>query len=299
MRDPLPSELPAYEGWRQVPPGLFSKTQLADLDFPRVVGGPVRAYVHTRDWNDRKTSVKLYRLSESVPSPASAAQLEAARNRSAPGARECQACGAYPDRPPASAGLCVACAQITRLQKAVALARRSRAEVGEWARTILDPLFEPAVVLRIEQVLRPPALSGRQNLTPVALRVDAVDATGRRLLDATIRLAGARVKAVPADALAPDDVAEQVRAVLGWPVLVTWHERGVFLLRDVYGIKAPGGWYGGNPNALAVRAAHWRGDLDPDTLHPRAAIDPGTADRMLLLLRRMAATEPPDSSAAP
>lgn len=289
MRDPQPGEHPVYQGWRQVPLGLFSKTQLADLDFPRLPGGPVRAHVQTRDWNGRKATFALYRLAESVPSPAGAAQLEAARRRSDPAARVCTDCGARPDRPVVS-GRCPACAQIVRIRSALAVAADDRARVVEWARTILVPQLLPAVVLRVVEVLRAPAPSGRQDLAAVALRVDAVDITGRRLVDATIRLAGPRVKAVPADAVAPDAVADQIRAILGRHPLVTWDDAGLWSLRRLYDVDPPHSWYAGNPNALSRRAAQWRGEIDPDTLGMRSAIHPGSADRMLLFLQRMAAT---------
>lgn len=288
MPDRQSDELPDYQGWRQVPWGLFSKTQLADLDFPRVPGGPVRAHVQTRDWNGRKSTVALYRLGESVPSPAGAGQLDAARRRSDPAARVCTDCGARPDRP-VVAGRCPACAQIARIRSALAVAADDRVRVVEWARTILVPQLLPAVILRVVEVLRPPAPSGRQDLAAVALRVDAVDVAGRRLVDATIRLAGPRVKAVPADAVAPDDVADQIRTVLGRHPLVTWDDTGLWSLRKLYDVDPPHSWYGGNPNGLARRAAQWRGEIDPQSLGLRSAIHPGSADRMLLLLRRMAA----------
>ncbi|MEV0805751.1 hypothetical protein [Micromonospora sp. NPDC050200] len=305
------ADLPVYEGWRRVPSGLFSKTQLADLDFPRVPGGPVRAYADVANWRGKKEFVELYALPESLPSLATAAQLEAARARARPTAgtiRVCEGCGAHPDRPvtavdvrpsdgptvPATvARLCPACARIARLQDALRKAADLRALHARWAAEVLDPQRSPSVVVRVDEVLRPPAPSGRQNPAPVALVVDAVDATGRRLIDATIRLAGTRVKAVPAGALAPNAIEEQVRAALSG-VVVTWMPAELWHLRRVYRMTtSPGSYAQPNPHDLKLRATYWRGEIDPQAhgLTYRTAIDPGTADRTLLLLRRMAATD--------
>lgn len=282
-----------YQGWRQVPAGLHSKTQLGDLDLPRVPGGPVRAHVETYDWRDKKTSVPLYALAESVPSPATIGQLEAARRRG-DGGRVCDRCGAYPDRPlPADGeGLCMACNRARRLLEATDQAARDRVDVARWAAGILDPAMPPAVVLHVRQFFRPPAPSGRRNPDPIAVAVDAVDTTGARLVTATVRIAGPRVRSVPADAVDPAAIEEQICALLAAPVIVTWTSGTTRILRTLYGIDPPASWYGGNPNDLDWRATLWRGDVDPDTLTCRSALHPGRADRMLLILRRMAATAP-------
>lgn len=285
-------ELPTYEGWRRVPDGLYTKTQLAGLDLPRLPGGPVRAYVETRDWRDRKTSLALYRLNESVPSPASASQLDAARRRGGAG-RVCDGCGARPERPCVDGDggrWCTACSRLRALRTAIIAAGERRTEAAGWAAGILDPALPPAVVLHVRQLFRSPAPSGRRNPDPVAVVVDAVDTAGIRLVDATIRIAGPRVRAVPVDAVDPAAIEEQICTLLAAPVIVTWTGGTAGILHRLYGVEQPAGWYGGNPNALDWRATAWRGDLDPDTLTPRPALHPGRADRMLLILRRMAAT---------
>lgn len=294
-------DVPVHEGWRRVPSGLFSKTQLADLDFPRVPGGPVRAYADVPNWRGKKDFVELFALRESVPSPATAAVLDAARGR-VKGGRVCEECGARPDRPVPELGhvsgsahladgeahgtrhLCLACARVVRLRAAVATAARTRADATQWAAEVFAA--EPRVV-RVDEVLRPAAPSGRQNPDPVALRVDAVDAAGGRLVQATIRLAGPRVKAVPDGAVTPNSVEEQIRPLLVAPVVVTWRESELTpLLRLYHGREV---YAGTNRNSLRQRAGYWRGEVDPDHLTVRSAIDPTTADRTLLLLRRMAA----------
>ncbi len=285
-------DLIVYEGWRNVPAGLYSRSQLSDLDLPRVPGGPVRARVATRDWRDRKTTVDLYALAESQPSPATIGQLEAARRR-AGASRVCDGCGARPDRPLTGNGLylCRVCTRIRQLREYLDKAAADRAHVVAWAREILTPDLLPPYVLRVKPIRRPPAPSGRQNPEAIALRVDAVDTTGRRLVDTTIRVAGPKVRAVPADAVDPDTVAEQIRTLLAAPVIVTWTSHEDSPLRLLYGadpLRLPS-----NPNDLSWRATYWRGDINPDSYHftRQTAIHPGRADRTLLLLRRMAATE--------
>ncbi|MBC9006118.1 hypothetical protein [Micromonospora aurantiaca (nom. illeg.)] len=290
-------DLIVYSGWRAVPPGLFTKSQLADLDLPRVPGGPPRAWVETSNWRGKKESYRLYSLRESLPSPASAAALEAARER-ATGGRVCDGCGARPDRPPVEFGSgghlwCRACALVERLASRHRETAAQRAEAVRWAR---EMLAAQAVVVRVDLLLRPPAPSGRQDPNPVALRVDAVHSRGKRLVDATIRLVGPRVKAVPDEAVTPDAAAKRMEAVLSAPAVVSWSDTGVYALGQLYG-----GWRTGTQRpVMNWIAAAWRGDVDPDTLQIRSAIDPGTAGRTALLLRRMAATElPPPESCQP
>ncbi|PZG04855.1 hypothetical protein C1I95_33045 [Micromonospora craterilacus] len=293
------ADLPRYKGWRQVPAGLLSKSQLADLDLPRVPGGaPVRARVETRDWRDRKTVVDLYSLAEALPSAATIGQLVAARAR-ASASRVCEGCGARPDRSlPCVNGrhLCQLCSRIVSLQQLAEKAAADRASVVAWARQMVAPDLLPPYVVRVKQILRPPAPSGRQNLNPVALWVDAVDTTGRRLVNTTVRLAGPRVRAVPAGAVDPASVEEQIVSLLAAPVIVTWTDNELTPLHILYRVKPASGWYGGNPNAMSWRATYWRGDVNPDAYHfsRRSAINAVRADRTLLLLRRMAATDLPD-----
>ncbi|MEU8264934.1 hypothetical protein AB0C02_30510 [Micromonospora sp. NPDC048999] len=292
-------DLPICQGWRNVPAGLYSRSQLADLDLPRVPAGPVRARVETRDWRDRKTTVDLHALAESEPSPATIGQLEAARRRAGT-SRVCDGCGACPDRPLPSINsqhLCRVCARITELRERRVKAAADRIMVVDWARKILAPELLLPCVLRVQAIRRPAAPSGRQNPEAIALRVDAVDTAGRRLVGTTIRTAGPRVRGVPADAVDPATVEDQIRALLAAPVIVTWTSREDAPLRLLYGtdpLRLPS-----NPNDLSWRATYWRGDVDPDShqFARRSAINPGRADRLLLLLRRMAATEIPDDPA--
>ncbi|MEH0823443.1 MULTISPECIES: hypothetical protein [unclassified Micromonospora] len=293
-------DLPMYERWRDVPDGLYTKTQLADLDLPRQPGGPVAAHVVIRDWRDRKTTVPLYAWQESVPSPASLAQLEAARRRGGAG-RVCDGCGARPDRPTIAGDgdrhWCPACARIQRLRSAVAAAAAGRIDAVLWAADLLAPDAPPAVVVRVRQITRPPSPAGRRNPEPIAARVDAVDTTGTRLVDATLRLAGPRVRAVPDDAVDPAGLAGPMRRLLTEPVIVTWSGGEIDSLWRLYDVDRPRLWppayIGGNPDALWRRATCWRGEVDVDDprLELRSALDPGNAERTLLMLRRMAATD--------
>jgi hypothetical protein len=291
------AELTRFEGWRQVPAHFLTKSQLADLDLPRIPGGPVRARVETRDWRDRKTVFDLYALGEAMPSPATVAQLEAARSR-ASASRVCEGCGARPDRSlPCVDGrhLCRLCSRVQSLRELTGKAAADRARAVEWARAMLVPDRSTPYVVRVKQILRPPAPSGRQDMRAVALAVGAVDTRGRHLVNTTIRLAGPRTRAVPAGAVDPAAVEEQIRTLLDAMTIVTWTDYELSPLHTLYGSKPPPGRYGGNPDAMSLRATFWRGDVDPDAFHftRRLAIDPVRADRTLLVLRRMADTPLP------
>jgi hypothetical protein len=289
------AEIPTHGGWWNVPAGLMSKTQLADLDLPRVPGGPVRADVETENWRGKKDVVSLYRLDESTPSNATMGQLESARARSTT-LRVCGDCGARPDRPPAVSAdgpvaRCTACATIARLRAAQNDVRSKRAAAIDWARTTLAPATVPALVMHVEEVLRPAAPSGRQSKNPIAYRVDAVNTDGAVVLAATVRATVSNVRSMPVDAVHPRDVADQLARIAGAELVVTWDAYDVSPLHRLAGVERPKGWYGGNPNLLRHWAAWWRADINPLDCTPRTAVPPGRADRMLLLLRRMANTE--------
>jgi hypothetical protein len=292
------TEVPLFSGWRNVPDGLYSRTQLGDLDLPRIAGGPVRAQVDALNWRDKFESVQLYRLSESTPSGASVARLESARAKSKT-ARVCADCGARPDLPPRDSGdadrepvaRCNACMQIAKLRAAQGELPVRRADAVRWARDMLSEALLPAYVVHVVKILRPAATSGRQDRNPIAYRIDAVDAAGGRVLAATVQATRSRVKSMPAEAVPLDSAVDELRAITAAQTVVTWDALEMSPLRALVGVPAPPGWYGGNPNSMSRRVQNWRGDIDPYSCGLRSAVHPGRADRMWLLLKRMAETE--------
>ncbi|WP_326693156.1 hypothetical protein OIE63_39175 (plasmid) [Streptomyces sp. NBC_01795] len=117
--DPGTTERPHFPTWRQVPEGVYAtKTQLKGMDLPREPGPPA-ASVEGYDGLGRRTTPTLYRVDESEPTSASAAQLVAAHRRAGPAARECADCQARPERAPAlseDGPLCPACWHIRTLR---------------------------------------------------------------------------------------------------------------------------------------------------------------------------------------
>jgi len=133
-----------YAGWWQVPDHLMPATALGELEYPRTADGqaPV-AWVDTRDWSDRKTSIPLYDARACPPTKATGAQLASAADGSKLGRRRvCSDCGARCQRPlpslpevPGSGPLCPACRHIAllrRKQAEVATQRLDRSYAGSW-----------------------------------------------------------------------------------------------------------------------------------------------------------------------
>ncbi|MFJ2864142.1 hypothetical protein [Kitasatospora sp. NPDC087314] len=104
--DSSPSRHPAIatadQLQRLLRPGAASnkaiRQALGDLDLSRQPAGPVRATIDIRDPAGRKATYDLYDVRESIPSPATAAQLDAAAARRTI-SRTCEDCGAHPDAP--------------------------------------------------------------------------------------------------------------------------------------------------------------------------------------------------------
>jgi hypothetical protein len=100
---------------------------------------------------------------------------------------------------------------------------------------------------------------------------------------------GPRVRAVPEGAAPLQDAAGAL-AALGERHFVTWTHSNLWHL--VY--LATGNslsYLGAHGTEMDQRVAWWRGDIDPRTARLRTAIPPGNADRLALLLRRMAAEQ--------
>lgn len=283
-----------YAAWSYVPTGTFmTKTQLADLDLPRRPG-PVAALVDGYDYRDKKTTIELYRISESTPSPASARVLAAARARTETDPRRCSDCDARPQLPcreyQDGARRCQTCAHIHRLHILQQTAARSRAHATERAAELLAS--GRLAVVHVDLTDRGTTPAGTRR-PPSAARLTALDHTGRLLTDTQIRLVGPRATGIPTGALAPEEAAEPLRTALADRPLVRWGW-------DTLGPLTTALRTAGHPDIIPTGyssgcdlhqlTAQWRGDLDPRTTQPRPCINPDRADRMLYLLQQIADT---------
>jgi hypothetical protein len=282
-----------YAAWADVPANTFmTKTQLADLDLPRKPG-PVAAVVDGYDYRDKKATIELYRISESVPSPASARVLTAARARTGgPDPRRCTDCGARPQLSCAvyqdGARRCQACVHIHRLRALQQGAAELRAKAVERAAALLAD--ERLAVVHVDLTDRGTTPSGARR-SPSAARLVALDHTGKPLTEVLMRLVGPRSDGIPPGAVSPDDAALPLRAALADRTVLRW---GWDRLGPVSAALRAGGWSDvipaghGSTYDLQQLTAQWRGDLDPRTTHARPVIEPGRADRMLYLLQQIA-----------
>ena len=303
-----------YAGWWQVPPHLMPATALGELEYPRTADGqqPV-GWVQTRDWRDKKTTLPLYDARTCPPTKATARQLAAASDASKRRQRRtCADCGARCQRPlpplhelPGSGPLCPACRHIALLRRAQADAAKGRQESATRAAELLA--WTDAAAVQVDRTVPPPAPSGRKR-PPTAARVRAVDLDGNRLVDVLVRLVGPCAQHIPAGAAAPEDAAPAIHAALAGRRLIVWHEPDLQRLREV----APdlnrtdehAGWnrrYGFPRERVAVLwwlATRWRGQVDPTTRELVPCLPPGAPDRLLLMLRRIAAGFPAAAAAS-
>ena len=291
--------LHTYAGWRDVPPHLFTRSQLRELEFPREpVAAAKVAIVHTRDWSDHEAAIELYDMYRCPPTSSSAGSLAAAAARATRPrvCADCGACGLL--RPLVGAdgrALCSVCFSVVLLRRAQAERAEARAVAARDVAQLLTR--DGAAVLQVD-LRNPGPTPGGSARRDVAARIRAVDLNGRRLLDVLVDLTGARSKFRDPDAVAADKAAPPVhKALLGRP-LIAWQDREFAELRTA----APHpDWprpprYGFRHESLADVAElsrQWRGQLDErrnllPTLHP------GSPDRLLLHLQRIAATHTPD-----
>ncbi|MFE2600147.1 hypothetical protein ACFXCZ_27270 [Streptomyces sp. NPDC059396] len=296
----MTDQIPHFDSWSAVPRDTYmTKTMLAKLDLPRRPGGPVRAMVTGQDFRGRKTDLDLYAVAESVPSPASSRQLTAARAGSGTDARTCTDCGARPEQPCTTyadgAALCGTCAHIRALRTAQRDAAESRAwAIDTAARLLAD---ERLAVVHVDLTHRGTTSSGVKR-SPSAARLVALDTAGQPLIDVTVRLVGPRSKGIPDSAIAPEDAADPIRTALAGRTLLLWAEGTA---GELAGALQQPGQQPAIPTGYGVRnylwspAMHWRADIDLRTRRLRPCIPPGTADRLLHLLQRIAA----DAATAP
>lgn len=291
------SELPHYTSWRDVPPHLMTKTQLRSLDLPRTPG-KVTAYVDGYDGIGRNTTHDLYAVSESVPTKATAKQLQAARARGGEAQRYCADCYGRPELPcttpyDGDRFLCATCAHIHRLRAAQKAAREDRRAVAVQAWELLAD--ERLAVVHVTLTERGTTPSGVKR-SPSAAHLVALDNKGGTLVDVTVRLVGPRSAGIPAGAIAPEDAVDQIRAALTGRALVVWGTEAIGVLA---GALHQQGMTPAIPVGYGVRTSlerlvlGWRCDINPRTYSPRPAIAPGRADRMLLLLQHIAAHHTP------
>ncbi|GAA1954623.1 hypothetical protein [Catenulispora subtropica] len=291
-----------YEGWWEVPAGLLLASQLAAMDLPRIPGGPVAGIVQAENWHadGRDDAFRLYRLSESLPSAASAAQLEAAdakriRNR----VYRCEECGAWSEqalpRYPLDdlllkdvepRYLCGCCRHLTRVAGYQAYYAARRAQTATWAARMTAPGAALAITASEIRPVGTTPSGKRHPITGIAiLAFDIAD--GRKTFDATVLRRPAKPGSKTKGMLDPEPGAAKLRAAIKGRTLICWRAEQLEPLRP---ILAPN-----NRHATLGEAAHghvtnWRADLDVRTGHLRPATDPGRPDRLALLIRRIAAS---------
>ncbi|MFJ7250093.1 hypothetical protein ACIQWA_36415 [Kitasatospora sp. NPDC098652] len=285
--------VPSYARWAEVPDHLRTRTQLAALDLPRQAAGPVRATIETRNpGTGRKDEFDLYDVRESVPTAATAAQFLAAGTRRTTNTRTCEDCGAHPETPctPAADGraLCGTCAHITRLRTRQAEIRAAAQDVAETAARLLAD--EHLAVLQIDYTPGEPTAAGTPR-PPAAARLTAIDRTGATLYDRTVRLTGPRTPGAPDHAIDPAPALADLTNVLAERTVVLWTPIDLDPLYDALRrLKLNTALLPeGRVNSLYSAATQWRADLNPRTGDLRRPTSPGTADRLLLLLRKMSA----------
>ncbi|GAA2156914.1 hypothetical protein GCM10009760_58430 [Kitasatospora kazusensis] len=299
--------VPSYTWWGEVPDHLRTATQLAALDLPRQAAGPVRATIETRNpGTGRKEDFDLYDVRESVPTAATAAQLLAAGARRTTTSRTCEDCGAHPETPctPAADGraLCGTCAHITRLRTRQAEARAAAQDVADTADRLLAD--EHLAVLQIDYIPGEPTAAGTPR-PPAAARLTVLDRTGTALYDRTVRLTGPRTPGAPDHAIDPAPALADLTNLLAERTVVLWTLGDLDPLYDALRrLKLDTALLPeGRVNSLRPAATQWRADLDPRTGELRRPTPPGTADRLLLLLRKMSADalrlDPTDEHDAP
>lgn len=173
--------VPEYEGWWQVPDGLLTKAQLAELEFPRRPSEIPAGRVWAADFRGRRDRllVDLYRPGACPPTAASAAQLQAAAARAAGRVHECVVCGCRPERSlDSSEPRCPVCSHIQRLRTLQEASRQAQRHAAE---RVAEAMAEPdAVILHATQHgQRTPSGRPRRSLSARICAVAA--ANGRKL----------------------------------------------------------------------------------------------------------------------
>jgi hypothetical protein len=298
-----------YQGWWQVPAHLLPATALGDLEYPRVPDGQPAAWVEVREnWQGKRDTIALYDARACPPTTATAGQLAAAATRSAR-RRVCADCDARCQRPlpPLSEQdprpRCPACRHIAQLRQRQAQLAQARLACAERAGQLLG--WSDAAIVQADLTVPPPTPAGRTR-PATAAHVQAVDPDGTRLADVLVRLVGPRAHHVPDGAIAAQDAAPAIHQALLGRRLLMWSAEDLVHLRTAVPHEAlprvgDVAWsscgVGPLDHPIRARAAAlqhlattWRGQLHPQTRTLVECVAPGTPDRLLLLLRRIAAT---------
>lgn len=276
-----------YERWRDVPDHLMTANQIGELEFPRAVGTPA-ATVNGSDYRGKPTVIDLYNAAAAAPTRTTAARLAELEQRTLK-VRRCIRCGSHSQRLlDPTEPLCWACRHIDKVLRA----QQDLANHRDWAIGKVTDLLaaDRAAIVQTSLTTPPRTPSGRARPSTAA-RVWAVDAaTGTPLVDVVVRLVSPRAHHIPAGACDPETARPLIHAQLADRPLIAWSTDE---LRDL-SIAAPHpdrrGW-SRSGDAVQTHSMFWHGTVDP--IHPDRVvgiIPPGTPDRLLLHLRRIAAT---------
>ncbi|WP_194918199.1 hypothetical protein [Catenulispora rubra] len=297
-----------YEGWWEVPDGLLLASQLAAMDLPRIPGGEVAGIVQAENWHarGRDDQFRLYRLSDSLPSTASATQLEAAdAKRTKNRVYRCEECGAFSEqalpRYPLDDQLlknieprylCRCCRHITRLTGYQAHHGARRAAAARWAATMAAAGAALAVTAAEVRPEGTTPSGKRHPITGIAvLAFDIAD--GRKVFDATVLRRPAKAGQRTKEQLDPEPGAKRLRAAIEGRSLIGWTLKDLEPLRPI--LAPNSGRHVALGEEAHARVTDWRSDIDVRTGRPRAATNPGRPDRLALLIRRIATTTPAGS----
>lgn len=307
----MTGKLPHYDGWRRVPEHLKTATWLSALEFPLTPGDPA-ATVTGSDWRGRRDTFYLYDTRTARPNRTSPRRLEQAY-ASASATRVCGGCGGHPLAPldPANP-LCLACRHIAAIrhnQERFAEQRRNA------ARRIARLLAVDGAAVAHIRVHIPPPTPGGATRKPTAAQFCATDAaTGKDILNVFMRIVGERSKFVPEDAISPDLAVPQIHDALAGRTLLFWHDGEGHPLQEYAGHPSWARPKADTPYSERVRppwhsvsdaSRVWRADLDPRGEQSASVtsyfpdLHPGTPARLLLLLRRIAATAEPEDIGQP
>ncbi|MFI5736071.1 hypothetical protein ACIA49_38515 [Kribbella sp. NPDC051587] len=282
-----------YEGWWQVPDGLLTKAQLADLEFPRRPTETPAGRVWSEDFRGRpdRLLVDLYRPEACLPTGASAAQLQAAAARSTTRSYQCAVCGCRPERTLDSSNpLCQVCSHIQRLQRQQNKARQAQRFAAD---RLAEAMTWPGAVVLHTTEKGQLTSSGRPR-PPLSARISAVAAAdGRKLLDVTVSLVTSpRARLRDPDATPAAEITDKVIAVLGGKPLICWAHNDIATLSRA----VPYDWpatehHTQRPRLVTIEtwSTAWRAQLTAKG-GPIPARHPGTADRLWLHLTRIVAS---------
>ena len=149
-----------------------------------------------------------------------------------------------------------------------------------------------AAVVHVTPIAPPPGENGRSK-KPIAAELEAVTPSGSVLIQASIRLNASRNPLVPAGALPLAEAEPMVRETLAARPVILW---AVGAARPLDDLLLPRGYERApGVDVLDRIAAEWRGEIDPHARRLITPLDPGRAERMALLIRRIAADHHPEN----